>query len=767
MRFRAPLLGGVAIAIGLLMPVTPTRADSSFAVGVPTIVDPIRGVGEPDIVVDNNNNALISGPGGSSTATSFFWRSRDGGLTYPLLGPSGGHWICPASGGGDSLGVIDRATNDLYLTDQESLADLGTGKLTTSNAFTSACATAPAVSADRPFEGVLNTGNTTAPQSVADLGKPIVYLSYLCDACTGSGNTVGGLAFGWTDDGVTFHPAEPGVTGTNLATNNFQEATSIQTFQWHGPMVADPTTGYVYTAISCSGGCPTGAASQSDNEFGVALGKPFPNPTVSDPTNVGQFQSLTYQTAVANVADPGSLFPVLTMDSAHTLYMLWTQGDGSTVATPDATSWHIYYSYSLDSAADGHTHTTWSAPIQVDQGSQTATSIMGWIVAGDPGHLGFIWLGTSVREHPSQANTSKQWHPFMAVTTNGNTATPTFQQQQVGIGPNHIGDVCLQGTVGCITSVGNRNMADFISVDIGSSGQLQGTWANDANQLATDPTTLIPGLPLTETAVQVSGPKLIGSSTVGDSRFSTAPTTSGIGDATGDALFPVQGGSNVAQLDLTGSRIEWNGTNLLVHISAANLASLSSPDAVQNQVWWLTTWQFNHKIYFAKAQSILGQAPICTAGLPKSFDRPGLNAQTVATLVDYGASTLAPTASASTVSCVKTGNEFVLTVPPSAVGGPSAGSVLEAVTGYTALDNGAPPCLIGPNAPGSPTPVPCDNIATVTDATPAYDAVLGTPSADVPEAGSLPLLAGLGVVISAGGAYMARRRRRGGRLSPN
>ncbi|MFN2581602.1 MAG: hypothetical protein ABR498_02535, partial [Candidatus Dormibacteria bacterium] len=681
-----------------------TSQSGNFTVGVPTIVDPIRGVGEPDITVDNTNNAEINGPGGSATQTSFFWKSRDGGLTYPLLGPTGGHWLCSASGGGDGLSVIDRATNDLYLTDQESLADLGTGKLAANGSLTSACASAPAVSADRPFEAVLNTGNSTAPQSIADGNKPVVYLSYLCQGCAG-GTVGGGLAYGWTDDGVTFHPAEPGVSGTNLATNNFQEAASIHGFQWHGPMVADPTTGYVFTGISCSGSCPSGATDPSTNQFGVAVGKPFANPTTSDPTNVGQFESLSYETA-AEAADPGSLFPVLTMDSAHTLYLLWTQGDGAanTGSPVDDTSWHIYYSYSLDTAADGHMHKTWSAPIKVDSGAQTATSVMGWVVAGDPGHLGFIWLGTSVREHPSASNTAKQWFPYMAVTTNGNTANPTFLQQQVGIGPNHIGDICLQGTVGCITSVGNRNMADFISVDIGPNGSLQGTWANDANQLATLPSTLIPGLPITETAVQTGGPQLIGSGTVNDTRFSAAPTTSGIGDFTGDGLYPVQGGSNVKQLDLTGSRIEWNGSNLLVHISASDLSSLTSPDAVQNEVWWLTTWQFNHKIYYAKAQSIAGQTPVCTAGLPKSFDRPGLNAQTAATLVDYGASTLAPPASAATVSCTKSGNEFVITVPPSDIGNPAQGSVLEAVTGFSILDDGAPPCLIGPDAPGNPTP---------------------------------------------------------------
>jgi len=270
---------------------------------------------------------------------------------------------------------------------------------------------------------------------------------------------------------------------------------------------------------------------------------------------------------------------------------------------------------------------------------------------------------------------------------------------------------------------------------------------------------LIPGLPITETALQVSGPRLIGSGSVSDTRFSAAPTTNGIGDVSGDALYPVQGGTNVPQLDLTGSRIEWDGTNLLVHISAANLASLMSPDtANQNEVWWLTTWQFDHKVYFAKAQSILGQAPVCTAGIPKSFDRPGLNGQTVATLVDYGASTLAPTASASTVQCQQKGNEFVITVPPSDVGGPSAGSVLEAVTGFSLLDNGAPPCLIGSNAPGDPTPAPCDNIPTITDATAAYNAILAPPSANVPEFPMAPLVIGLTGLVAAGG-YAVRRRR--------
>src|SRR5207302_1703371 len=155
----------------------------------------------------------------------------------------------------------DRVTNDLYLADQEALADVGFGKLTTNNTLTSMCADAPAVTADRPFEAVLPTGNSAAPQQAADGNKAIVYLSYLCDGCGPTApDGPAGLAFGWTDDGITYHPAEPGATvpNNNLGANNFNEATSINNFQWHGPMVADPRTGDVFTPLSCNtgNGCP-------------------------------------------------------------------------------------------------------------------------------------------------------------------------------------------------------------------------------------------------------------------------------------------------------------------------------------------------------------------------------------------------------------------------------------------------------------------------------------------------------------------------------
>lgn len=704
------MLSGLSGAAG-------AAGSGTFAMGIPTVVDPIRGVGEPIIAVDNADNAWISGPAGSSTQTSFFWHSRDGGLTYPMLGPPGGHWVCPSTGGGDSLLTYDRQNGDLYLTDQQALVSLATGKLAGGSgnldSSNSKCFATPAMSADRPFEGVLHpSGASNAPQWAEDGHKPIVYMSWACQGCLGGNPTAGpgGLAFAWSDNGKDWHAADAGVPSDNLATNQFFEAPAFINFNWHGPTVVDQQTGYVFTGLSCSDSCPPGSTAHVP-QFGIAVNKPATDPSKrADPSNKGQFASETYQTVADHVdgqpiPEPGSLFPIVAMDSAGTLYEAWVQGDGFADASkpPPATSWHVYYSYSKDKPD----HKVWSPPIRVDSGPDTATSTMVWMTAGDAGKLGFFWLGTPTREHPSKMTATKEWRPFISVTTNGDTPSPAFQQSQIGMGPNHIGDICLQGTLcGATAPPGNRNMADFISVDIGPNGGLQATWANDANQVGTLPTALVKGVPLTETARQVSGPRLIGGGNVDDGRFSTAPTTAAMGDRQGDALYPVQGGTNVPQLDLTAARAEWDGSHLKVHLPAASLASLSSPDATQRNVWWIATWQYKGKVYFAKAESDAGGALKFVAGKPQSYDRPGLSYYTVPTLLDYR--------NGQTVSGQKVGDELVVDVPAAVVGNPQTGDVLEAFTGFTILDTGLNPFVtVGPG-----------NIPTVVDATAAENALL-------------------------------------------
>ena len=725
-----------AAALGLLAALAATgsqgaSAGTHFAMGVPTVVDPIRGVGEPDIAVHSTNQPFISGPAGSSTQTSFFWDSRDGGQSFYQRGPHNGHWICPTLGGGDSLNVVDRTTDDVYVIDQESLADLGLGRIDgKTGTVSAACLNSPGITADRPFLAIVNGAG--APQVKADGGKTISYLSWQCNGCGGINSTTleqipgwavqgytpgGGLAFGWTDDGVHYHAAEPGVINANTGTpvdkitNAAQSSTVIFTYQWHGNMVADPITGDVFTAVSCSGGsCPN---LKTDNEFGVAVGIPASTP---DATNPGQWGQLYYQTAADKTADgkaiptTGSLFPVIAMDSARTLYEAWIQGNGSGGGAIDPTDWHLYYVYSTCDAADHCAHTKWSKPIQVDHGADTAASAFGWMTAGDKGKVGFVWLGSKTREHPSNKNADKTWYPFTAISVDGDTPNPHFEQQRLGVYPNHLNDICLHGTTCAVPdtkqlALGNRNMADFISADIGPDGALQVTYADDANNLATLPSSLLPGLPVTMYARQVSGPRLIGSGDVDDSRFSTMPAA-GSADATGDALYPVDPatagapGMNKPQLDLTAASASFDGSNLQVHIGVKDLSTTVSPDADQTHVWWIAVWKYQNHLYFAKAEVDSGGAPSFTAGVPASYDRPGICMCSSPTLVDYS--------KGSPVTGRQSADGWDITVPASAVGNPGIGADLGSFAAYAMLDNGNP-LIVSPVL---------SNIPSIVDSTP-------------------------------------------------
>ena len=81
--------------------------------------DPIRMVGEPDVEIDNHGGIYVSGPGGSTTQTSWFWKSEDKGLQWHIVG-------CPdksncQNGGGDTEITLAR-NRDVFGSDLQTLA---------------------------------------------------------------------------------------------------------------------------------------------------------------------------------------------------------------------------------------------------------------------------------------------------------------------------------------------------------------------------------------------------------------------------------------------------------------------------------------------------------------------------------------------------------------------------------------------------------------------------------------------------------------------
>ncbi|TMB83014.1 MAG: hypothetical protein E6J39_07515, partial [Chloroflexi bacterium] len=80
--------------------------------------DPIRMVGEPDIQIDNHYGNYVSGPGGSTTQASWFWKSEDHGIQWHLIG-------CPTksncqNGGGDTEITIAK-NRDVFASDLQTL----------------------------------------------------------------------------------------------------------------------------------------------------------------------------------------------------------------------------------------------------------------------------------------------------------------------------------------------------------------------------------------------------------------------------------------------------------------------------------------------------------------------------------------------------------------------------------------------------------------------------------------------------------------------
>src|SRR5207245_5497554 len=134
-------------------------------------------------------------------------------------------------------------------------------------------------------------------------------------------------------------------------------------------------------------------------------------------------------------------------------------------------------------------------------------------------------------------------------------AVPTTALVKVSPHPMHYNDICLQGS-GCITSQGNRNLADFFVVNIDQSGAAEIVYDDTSNGLVQPGFTpnnaqLVDraGAGVITVARRSSGTGVLGGTVTGTSNS----PVSGLTDPPGDALYPVIGGSNVAGMDIRGS----------------------------------------------------------------------------------------------------------------------------------------------------------------------------------------------------------------------
>jgi hypothetical protein len=152
--------------------------------------DPIRMVGEPDIVIDNNGGIYVSGPGGSTTQSSWFWKSTDKGLQWHLIG-------CPLksncqNGGGDTEITITR-NNDVFASDLQTL--------TCNSALRSYDQGATWLTSEGCFPGTDRQWMGNYDPNASATGRRI-YLS-------ANGQAQGCYFIVSTDNGVSYQPPDP------------------------------------------------------------------------------------------------------------------------------------------------------------------------------------------------------------------------------------------------------------------------------------------------------------------------------------------------------------------------------------------------------------------------------------------------------------------------------------------------------------------------------------------------------------------------------
>jgi hypothetical protein len=679
------VLLGAAVALVLAGGGSASGSGSKAAFSVPSVADPIHTFGEPTIGVDPfGGGVFVSGPTGTGTQRSVWEGSVDGGQTYRVITPgpvpTAIQSIEDPPGGGDTDLNFDH-TGKVYFADLYALACLRVattpdGGATVQQNFLG-CSGSPG--ADRQWLAVYDPPAGIPHQSAYTGPTPLVYLEY--NNLNGPGPN-SGAQWNMSTDGLNYTNATAGVTPATEST--------YSPFGPDGYPAIDQQTGKVFQAA----GFPN-----SNGTYDLLLNIGTPDATgaltfLDAPTTSGGGPN---DAGLIHIADnlpgsPDTLFTVLSMDSARNLYAVWIVSG----STPSQFQAYV----SASSAASGWR--TWTKPVRVSDASTTtgdAVNVFPWIKAGGPGRADAVFYGENMSVDPSSQN-GQAWNVFMnqlvfPVDSTGAITgqAPSTSLVKVSPHPMHYNDICLQGT-GCITSQGNRNLADFFTITDDHSGAAEIVYPDTSNGLVQPGFTpsnqqLVDhaGAGVITVARQSSGVGLLGTAVSGTSN---APASS-ITDPSGDALYPVIGGSDVPGMDLLGTTMSLssNGQTLTV---TTKVADLSQPAATATAIpgtqylQYITRWQMGNTLYYAGMYDTpLGQ-PVYYAGKAQSVDLCSVSA-CFPHVITYPEPGVGGTSEHGSISCPASPsatNPCTLTikVATSDIGSPTSKSLLEETGTY-------------------------------------------------------------------------------------
>jgi uncharacterized repeat protein (TIGR01451 family) len=615
--------------------------------------DPIRMVGEPDIVIDNHGGIYVSGPGGSTTQASWFWKSEDKGIQWHLIG-------CPAksncqNGGGDT--EITIANNrDVFASDLQTLQCNSTFRsYDEGKTFLPGQGCFPET--DRQWMATYDPNSSATGRRIY-LGANHVAGPEGCYILVS------------TDNGVTYLPPDP--------VNNPSADIGPGCI---GRFAVDPTDGAIYvpaeggtTVVSTDGGVSWHARGSNG-----AQGNFFAPIQIDTAGNLWQAWTegsktfLSYSTDHAATwhakmqvsTGPGSplgggpglrqvLFPWLTVGDPGRVAVVFygTTDNGNTGGFPGSPQalWHAYATLSTNAMAASPTFTQVQATEHVMHRGAICTG-------GFPGCL--------------LANSDRSLADFFMVDRD--------PQGRVYIAYNEnsdLSDVLVDPTTGEHQFIGKPINA-VIRLRTGPS-----LFAAQGNLLP-DPTPANIAIG----SIAQSGGSLSVSGTHG------LPPGNWTTDPAGDARFPVVpvASANHPALDIRAASAADNGTNLTFKMTMADLSPAALADAARAggaPSWMVVWWQGKggigpatmtppyHSHWYVKWRG--GSA--FEYGRVSSIDAPALGAPTPKVL------TYAPT---GTATGSVTGNEVTISVPLASLGGLTAGDKIDHVIAYGLVEHGS------------------------------------------------------------------------------
>ena len=659
---RTALIAATAVAGASALAVSLTPASGAavkpgaIKFGVPRIVDPVHTYGEPDIKVAPNGTMYVSGPAGTGVQRSIWNTSYDNGDSYRLEQDTKTGSAYPSSliptkstmgpGGGDTEIAIDRE-NTVYYADLYALACFTTayskdnGK--TVNSTPLGC---DSPGADRQWLGVYDPAPSDHTISPYKGPKPLVYLKF-SDEGASSGSRVdytdGSNPGNWHQDDKAGQIAD--VSGTSPT---------------DAPIVIDQHTGDLLTATY-------GASSHS---LKLAVGEP-----AKDGSAHLNFKYENIATTLPG--DPATLFPGFTEDKDRNLYVVWVQDN----------DYQVYYSYAKP-LPNGKDWGAWSAPKKLNK-APANMNLMPWVQAGKGGILDVVWYGTSLTlaqagsKGPS-AQKNQSWYAWFAQVTNAASSKPHVVQSPASPHPMHYNDICMLGT-GCITATGNRNLADFFEVAIDNQGRARIVYDDTSNGLASVLGNVEAadhsGAGLVTVATQQTGLNAWTGKPL-KAVESTAPVAS-ITDPLGDARFPVLGGSAVAGADIKSVSMARNNSTLQIKVITKHGTLADAATAAGAPYGRLVIrWQMGNTLYHAGVDmDAAGANTTYYAGTTQATDSCSVSACDPHVL-DYVASPQPGGAAATGTTVAGQETTYTINVPLSAIGNPTAHSLLEEVSAY-------------------------------------------------------------------------------------